>query len=105
VLAYVFGGTALVALGAFSVFALKGIRDRAALIDDCKPSCASSDIDRVHNTFLVADVALAVGLVSGGLATYFFLAGRGSPTTASPSVRAALTPVPSGMMGSIGGTL
>ena len=68
VLPIVLGATSVIALSIFGYSAIKGASDYRRLDRDCGPRCPSSEIDGVRSTFLVADVALVVGLVTGGAA-------------------------------------
>jgi hypothetical protein len=67
VLAYVLGGVALLGVGGFVGFGLAGRG-----VEACKGSCSEQEISAIHRDFLVADVSLAVALVSGGIAGYLF---------------------------------
>ena len=70
-LSWVFGGTAVAGLGLFAGFGLAG-RSTESGFDGCKPNCAQSDYDSMKRSYLVADIGLLVGLVSAGVATYFY---------------------------------
>jgi hypothetical protein len=61
----VLGGVAVVALGVFAVAAGTGASDYHSLESDCSPHCSSDRIDSVRTRFVVADVALVVGIVTG----------------------------------------
>jgi hypothetical protein len=77
-LAVVFGGAGLLALGGFSLFAIKGASDKSDL-DGCKPFCSQEAIDSNKRTFLVADIFLGTAVVTLGVATVLFLTrGRGT---------------------------
>jgi hypothetical protein len=65
-------GVGAVAAITFSVFAVRGIVQRSNL-DDCKPNCDTSRIDRAKANFVVADVSLVVAALAGGAATWFAL--------------------------------
>jgi hypothetical protein len=69
--AYVFGAAAIVGLGASAGFYASGFSQKSTL-DDCRPRCAASDVDTMRRTFFLGDALFGVGLVSLGLATYFY---------------------------------
>jgi hypothetical protein len=75
--AWIFGATGLAGIGAFGVLALTGMERRRSLEQSCFGTCNQADIDAVKTQFLVADVALGVGVVSLGVATYLLLATGG----------------------------
>ena len=71
--------SALSGLGAFAFFALTGKSDEDGLACADTKTCTDDDIDPIKQKYLFADIGLGVGVVSLGLATYFFLKplGRG----------------------------
>lgn len=89
--AYVFGAVAVVGGASFGYFGATGLAKRNAL-DDCQPHCLQNDIDSARTRFLIADVSLAVAVVSLGVSTYLFVARRG----AAPAPTAAITWTPGG---------
>ncbi|MEZ4225626.1 MAG: hypothetical protein R3B13_32035 [Polyangiaceae bacterium] len=72
-LAYVFTGVGAVGIGAFAFFALTGKSDENGLACADTKTCTDDDIDPIKQKYLFADIGLGVGVVSLGLATYFFL--------------------------------
>lgn len=72
-LAWVTAGLGLVALGTFTVVGLSARSDFGDLRDTCGSRCAPDDVDRVRRKALVADVSLAVAVVSIGLSTWLFV--------------------------------
>ncbi len=64
VLPIVLGGTAVVALGLFGYFGLRGAADYRELERTCSPNCAKSEIDSVRTTFIAADITLVVGIAA-----------------------------------------
>ncbi|MDP8999834.1 MAG: hypothetical protein M3O46_06960, partial [Myxococcota bacterium] len=82
---WVFGGIAVAAFGTEAYFGLSGLSDRSNAMHRCAPNCAPSERDSIQTKFIIADVALGAGIVSAGLATYFFLRSRGV-TTANTAV-------------------
>ncbi len=79
-LAYVLGGVGIVGLGSFAYFGLTGSSQKSDLLKHCKNNVCDLPQDQIDSKrsavktkFLIADVSLGVGVVSLGLATYFFL--------------------------------
>ncbi len=76
--AYVLGGVGVAALGSFAAFAITGKiaeRDMAG----CKPFCEQSQADKMRLRYLIADVSLAVGLVSLGAGGYLYFSASRAP--------------------------
>ena len=70
--AYVLGGVAALATTSFAYFALSGhseLQDMAA----CKPACAPSEVTRVRDKYLAADISLGVSLAALVGAGYWLL--------------------------------
>jgi hypothetical protein len=74
-LTWVLGGVAVVSLGVFAGFGIKGVSDYRRLERDCSPRCSQAELDGVRDTFVVADVGLFVGLLAAGGATATLLLG------------------------------
>lgn len=73
--AYGLGGLSIAALGTFAVLAATGYAERGRL-EGCSPRCDPSEVSALKTRFLVADVALVLGLVSlGGAFTVYFFSG------------------------------
>ena len=85
VLPIVLGGVSVVALSIFAYEGLSGAADYRRLDRECGPHCSSSRIDGVRSTFLIADIALVVGVLAAGgaLGTWLFDRPRAPATTAS----------------------
>jgi hypothetical protein len=100
--AWVFAGIAVVAFGTEAYFGLSGLSDRSNLENGCgkTQTCVPSDVDSVRTKFTVADIALAVGIVSAGLSAYFFLTHRAD---ASQSAHVDFAPLPGGGAATLGG--
>jgi len=92
-LTYVFGGLGVAGIAGFTYFGIKGTADAAELRDSCgkNKSCRQDQVDPVHRELVVADVCLAVGVVSLGTALYFYLSHQQpAPSTAvKPAVAVA----------------
>jgi hypothetical protein len=76
----VFAGVAVAAFASEAYFGISGLSQRSA---DLAPggcaslkNCPSSEKSDVQTKFVVADVSLGVGIVSAGLAAFFFLTKR-----------------------------
>jgi hypothetical protein len=74
VASWVLGGAGLVALGVSSVYAVRGVNDRASL--GCDRGCANTSFDSVNREFIVADVALVAGVALVGAAVVYWLTER-----------------------------
>lgn len=88
---WVFGGLALAAFGTEAFFGITGLDDRSSL--ESQPcaktaACNPDDVTSIRTKFTVADIALAVGLVSAGLSAYLYFT-RG----AAASDAATLSPL------------
>ena len=104
---FIFGAASVVALGSFAFFGLTGRHDVSQLRDTCAPACDESDKKAARNKLLVADVSLGVGIVSLGLATWFYLARSSSsdrPTSASTTALSIdIAQIAGGGVGFVGG--
>jgi hypothetical protein len=90
-LPFVFGGIGVLGLASFAGFGAVGMSERSDL-DACKPTCTDDEVDPVRTKLIIADVSLAVGLVSLGIATYLFL----SDDDEAPAVDVGVVPTSSG---------
>ncbi len=74
-------------IGGFIGFGVAGNVKRSDLdATGCKPNCAQSDVDAIKTDYVIADVALGVGLVSIAVATVLFIVAE----TSSPAKRDAM---------------
>jgi hypothetical protein len=69
---WILGGVGIAALGVGGAFGIAGF-DQKGTLDDCKGTCAQSDVDTMQRTFLIADVGLGIGLVALAAATVLYL--------------------------------
>lgn len=73
--AWLFGtvslGTAMVA----GSFLYAGYAQYRAAEDRCSPNCSASEVRKVKRWFVLADVAAATAVVSGGVGLYFYFIG------------------------------
>ncbi len=92
--AWIFTGVAVAAFASETYFGLAGMgqfnQDKSSCAGHCKPSEVSS----IKSQFAIADVSLAVGVVSACFAAYFFLRPHGSNPTSAAAVDFA--PLPGG---------
>lgn len=72
-LAYVLGGAGVVALGVGSYFWIAGKGQESDAKNQCAPTCPQDRVDSIRSRYLVGDIAVGVGLVSIGVATYLLL--------------------------------
>jgi hypothetical protein len=100
---WVLGGVAVAAFVSEAYFGLSGLGDRSSDLapGGCAPRCQASEKSSIQTKFVLADVSLGVGLVSAGLATYFFLASRRPSTTAEAAIDFA--PRPGGGVATVAG--
>ncbi len=112
-LAYVFGGVGIVGLGSFAYFGLTGASQKSDLLGHCKnntcdlpQSQIDSERSSVKTKFLVADISLGVGIVSLGVATYFFLKPDHSAEARKDSARLRfdVTPTRGGSYATVSGS-
>jgi hypothetical protein len=86
-LAYILGGVGVVTIGLGAALGLSANADvstaREAAPAGCAPNCPESRVDPIKTKYVLADVSFGVGIVSLGVATYFFFAHRGDPTVDS----------------------
>ena len=99
---YVLGGVGALGLAGFGFLGLTGL-SREGDLDDCKPSCASGDVDAVRTRYLAADISLVVGLAALGGATYFYFESRGQGMPERAVVGVGLRAGPSEVGAAIGG--
>jgi hypothetical protein len=84
--AWAAGGVAVAGIGAFLGFGLAGVSQRSDLLASCNDHCTRDQKSSVDTKFIVADVALGVGVVATIVATYLFLA-RPAPQPVSSGQR------------------
>lgn len=78
-LVYVLGGVGVAGLIGFTYFGLSGLSQESDL-ETCEPNCSKADTDDLKQTYLFADISLAIGIAGLGGATYFYLQSRSEPT-------------------------
>lgn len=78
---YVFGGVALAALGTFTYFAVAGKNEYDRLEGECGHDCTPAQIEDGKRDWVIADIALGVGIASAATAAilYFTAGSSGAP--------------------------
>ena len=74
---YAFAGVGILGLAGFTTFAILGNSQQGDLERTCSPNCQPGQVDSVKSKYLLADVSLGVGLVSLGIATYWWVRNHG----------------------------
>jgi hypothetical protein len=101
--AWVFSGVAVVAFANEAYFGISGLSQRSTDIGSggcaSQKNCPASEKSDIQTKFAIADVSLGVGLVSAGLAAYFFLRPADKSTVAF-----GLAPQPGGCAASVAGS-
>jgi hypothetical protein len=107
VIVFVLGGVGVAGIAAFTTLGILGKNERDDLRDTCAPSCSEDDVSSVRTKLILADVSLGVGVVSLGVATYFFITAPRVPPKSSSgtnsSVWVDVTPRAGGGSLTIGG--
>jgi len=105
VMAWIFTGVAVAAFASETYFGLSGVGqyniDKGPGPGSCAGHCSQSEINSIKTQFAIADVSLAVGVVSACFAGYFFLRPRSPNPIAAPAVD--FVPRPGGGMATLGG--
>lgn len=70
-LTYLLGGLGLAGISVGGAFAVVAWNQKSTL-DDCKGHCAQGDVDTMQRSFVVADIATVVGVVSLGIAAALY---------------------------------
>ncbi len=91
VASYVLGGTALVALGAFTYFAVSGKNRLDELTASCGPDdCTERQVQGGKSQYIAADIALGVGVASAVAAVVVYFAAGGADPVAPEQSRTRL---------------
>jgi hypothetical protein len=80
--AWVLAGVSVIGLASFGYFALTGTRDLERLRDRCAPTCGQDELDAAKRKLVIADLSLAVAVISAGAAAWLFI----SPSSDGASV-------------------
>ena len=78
---YVLGGVGIVAIGVFAYLGLSARRDERTLSSTCAPACSPDDVSSLRTKYVEADVALGVGVLSLGIATWLALSSSDAPVS------------------------
>jgi len=81
---YIFGALGAVGVASAAAFAITGRNEQFSMLEECRPNCSSDRVSSVKRSYLIADISLAVGLLSGALAGYFYAT---RPTVATATAR------------------
>lgn len=99
----VLGGVGVVGIGMFAAFALIGTSEKSDLEDTCAPNCTEDEVDSVRTKLIVADISLAVGVVSLGVAAVIWATSGGSSASADlAGLTFDVSPSPSGASATVG---
>jgi hypothetical protein len=74
--AYTTGSLGILGLSGFTYFGLIGNARKKELEGSCRPRCTDADLSPMRRDYLVADVALTVGVVALATTTILLLEGR-----------------------------
>jgi hypothetical protein len=106
-LAIALAGVAVVGGVGFAYFGITAQNDLDHLRQTCAPYCRSSDLDAVRQKALFADLALGVGVVALGAATWVFLAGTHRdaepPTSTERGASLDMQPIRGGALAGVTG--
>jgi hypothetical protein len=91
-LTWVLGGVGVAGLIGFTAFALSGLSKESDL-EACEPNCSTSETDDLKQTYLFADISLAIGILGLGGATYFYVTSRSDPAPTAPADASARTTI------------
>jgi hypothetical protein len=77
-------GVGVVSLGAFTALGLKARSDEKELKDsNCKPNCSEAAVESIRTRYVLSNVALGVGVLALGSATWVLVSGPGKSTPVS----------------------
>jgi len=71
--AWIAGGVALLALGSFTLFGVRGRAEQTSDLDACRGHCTHDDVASVRTKYLAADVSLGIAVVAAGVAVWMVL--------------------------------
>jgi hypothetical protein len=83
--AWVFSAIAAAAFASEASFGIAGLSERSHDLNSCAPTCPPSDKSSIQTKFAIADVSLGVGVVSAGIAAYYFFFFHPHAVAASPA--------------------
>jgi hypothetical protein len=94
---WIAAGVGVAAFGFFGTFGGLGVSERSSY--GCATGCPSAEKSAVDSKFVVADVALGVGVVAVGTVVWIYLARPTVTLQAPPSAFVNFHPVPGGGLG------
>jgi len=101
---YVLGGVGIAALGGTAYFWLASKSAEKDLDSSgCAPNCSASDVNGIKHKRLFGDIALGVGVVSLGVATYLWVAPSKEKKPPPPLGSVDLHVLPGGAYGAVSG--
>ncbi len=104
VVSYVLGGVGVAALGGTAYFWLASkSAENDLTAKGCAPNCSKSDVSGIKQKRLFGDIALGVGVVSLGVATYLWLAPSKEKKRPPPLGSLDLHVLPGGAYGAVSG--
>jgi hypothetical protein len=104
VASYVLGGIGIVALAGAGYFWLGAEGKKSDLESSgCSPNCDSGDVDSIKSKRLYGDIALGVGVVSLGVATYLWLSRSKADKPPRDEARVDVQLLPGGAFGGVSG--
>jgi hypothetical protein len=99
---WILGGVGAAALVTTGVFWVWGRSDYSSLQGSCGESCNPSQVSPVRTKLVVGDVALGVGVVSLGLAAWFYFTRKTESPPAAEGAELFVTPAPGGAVAGVG---
>jgi hypothetical protein len=110
--AYVFGGIGVASFAVGAVLGITGKSDVNNLRSTCAPNCTDSQVTSDKTKLALADTLMGVGIVSVGVAAYFFFTRHSSEPTPAAALPASaryiptfdVKSVPGGGMATLGGS-
>jgi hypothetical protein len=100
---WIFSGAAVVTFASEAYFGISALSQRNGDLGPggCAPRCSTSEVSSIRTKFVIADVSLGAGLVSAGLAAYFFF--RPPPSGAGVRTAFDVGLRPGGGLATVGG--
>jgi hypothetical protein len=97
VIPYVLGGVGVLAFGSFAYFGLHARSRLNSLRDDCAPHCDPAERPSIQRELVVADVSLAISVVSLGVGAYLYFS---APKASAPTASVGVSPLAGGGLAS-----
>lgn len=103
VLPWVLVGTGVAGVAAFTVLGSAGLSEEAKLERTCAPSCSDAELQSVKTKYVLADVALGVGIGSLLVGGYMLLTHDSKPAASARAFPVRIQAGPAGGMASVRG--